>query len=622
MPLNPLNHHYAIEHQATVYDEEAMTALELAGKTTGKVNETVEAFNKLEAETKAKLTEQDDRLTSMEDIQIPSTVKDEVDGHIASGDFDRAINKYASNLEARMDNMLGAMVVGSTTGDAELIDMRTGANNYNYPSAGTAVRSQFNIAKDTTAPLSCKNLFKYAVEVKHGFYYPSRSGGPVADPLYKYYVLRLPAGRYLTPTQPSYFLNMNNGYSRDSGDLRAIDWTEESTVVYSFKEEVEPVMYAYGTSWLEVEALSEKVLSDEVKLPYTVRHLDSLFTTNNLLTKAEKFPGTYMKHDLNYPTSVSGSYDTYRVWVEPGTYTLSPKARFIANMTAGVTLDAETDDIIKSVYTFEVAEKTLFYFTMHKADINPKLYESSLEVSEVDMVGTLHMSSAVEAKNSTNTMTGKTWVACGDSFTAPWFTNAEDLIPDGTYKGKAKVYPYIIGNRNSMTVINEAISGSTLAEVSGATNHLCGDRKNAIPANADYITIKIGINDSHVKVPIGTINDTSATTFLGAWNILLEYLATNFPFAKVGVIVSNGVDSVDYANATIDACEKWGVPYLDLATDTKLPVMLRTLRTDVCSTALRIRNQQFSYSYPDNMHPNAKAHEFEASIVENWLRSI
>ena len=151
MPLNPLNHHYAIEHQATVYDEEAMTALELAGKTTGKVNETVEAFNKLEAETNNhldtqdqliddRLEAQDEKLTRMETVQIPQTVKDEVTAHIAGGDFDTAIDKYAGNLETRMDNLLGSMVTGSTTGDAELIDGRTGATGKAYANVGEHIR--------------------------------------------------------------------------------------------------------------------------------------------------------------------------------------------------------------------------------------------------------------------------------------------------------------------------------------------------------------------------------------------------------------------------------------------------------------------------------------------------
>lgn len=46
MILKPLNPHYSMENMASVYDEEAMTAIELAGRTTAKVNECVDFINK------------------------------------------------------------------------------------------------------------------------------------------------------------------------------------------------------------------------------------------------------------------------------------------------------------------------------------------------------------------------------------------------------------------------------------------------------------------------------------------------------------------------------------------------------------------------------------------------
>lgn len=45
MALDPLVKHYSMTNPASVYDEEAMTALELAGRTANKVNQCVQAFN-------------------------------------------------------------------------------------------------------------------------------------------------------------------------------------------------------------------------------------------------------------------------------------------------------------------------------------------------------------------------------------------------------------------------------------------------------------------------------------------------------------------------------------------------------------------------------------------------
>ena len=162
-----------------------------------------------------------------------------------------------------------------------------------------------------------------------------------------------------------------------------------------------------------------------------------------------------------------------------------------------------------------------------------------------------------------------------------------------------------------------------LTYVSGS--NAFSNRLQNIPLDADYITIKIGINDGadHKNFPLGVIDDLDNTTFYGAWNVVFDYLTSNFPFAKIGVIVSNGLDSIEYATATIEACKRWGIPYINLATDETLPLMLRSLRTDVTSTAKARRNEAFAVAWgAGNNHPNEKAHEFESYIIENWLKSI
>lgn len=61
MAVNPLNH-YSFTTPASQYDEEALTALELAGRTAAKVNECVDAFNNHETKTDAHLKQQDEHL--------------------------------------------------------------------------------------------------------------------------------------------------------------------------------------------------------------------------------------------------------------------------------------------------------------------------------------------------------------------------------------------------------------------------------------------------------------------------------------------------------------------------------------------------------------------------------
>lgn len=243
-----------------------------------------------------------------------------------------------------------------------------------------------------------------------------------------------------------------------------------------------------------------------------------------------------------------------------------------------------------------------------------------------------------------NVLHGKKWVACGDSFTEGDFHNSltdDYTFTSGLYAGENKVYPFWIGRRNpDLTVINEAISGSTMGAGSNGVNPFSGTRYTNIPSDADYITLMFGINDNGHGVPIGTINDNDNTTFYGAWNVVLAYFIKNFPFAHIGIIIGPGMQTSsgqNYANAEIAIAKKWGIPYLNIQFESgggKIPLMLRTSNPDVNATItvdgetmpLKTYVNNIQYVNPStdtpNYHPNEKAHELESYFIEAWLRTI
>ncbi len=134
--------HYSLNNPASIYDEEALTALELAARTAKKANETVEDQNKLRIETEAKMREQDHRLTVMETVQIPETIVEEMDEKIEDGTFDGRISLYLNDLENRIDNMLGSMTEGSTTMDGEIIDARIDPTGKVHTNLGERIRDR------------------------------------------------------------------------------------------------------------------------------------------------------------------------------------------------------------------------------------------------------------------------------------------------------------------------------------------------------------------------------------------------------------------------------------------------------------------------------------------------
>jgi len=245
---------------------------------------------------------------------------------------------------------------------------------------------------------------------------------------------------------------------------------------------------------------------------------------------------------------------------------------------------------------------------------------------------------------SYNPLYGKKWSVCGDSFT----DGATDtVLPDGKYVGYKAVYPYIIGNRNNMNIVSFFRGGQTLAYPSDGTFHnsltdpTSPNFYQKIPSDTDYITIYLGINDSHHEngqggdgedptgiIPFGMLTDSTTATYYGAWNVVLTWLLENRPFAHIGIIVSNGCDREAYRTAQLEIAKKYGVPYIDLNGDERTPAMIRTQNPDISSTVKQILRQKQAVDSDGsktgivNTHPNDSAHKYESYFIEDFLRSI
>lgn len=305
----------------------------------------------------------------------------------------------------------------------------------------------------------------------------------------------------------------------------------------------------------------------------------------------------------------------------------------------------------------------VFGFSMSKPDVGVQLenvFISSVKKQNIDLIVKLQPKQFIyisgnenkvkasivrdikyfvdkQAQSTGNVLYGKKYAACGDSFTEAIFQNIQD---ESGLTGKDspelwdaqwncwKSYAYHIAKRNGMTFYQNGVSGSTMHNkdaISFSRNRYNDTSK--IPLDTDYLTIMFGLNENSIAdspETLGDENSTDDTTWWGAWNKVLKYYITNMPNCKIGIIIADSWFNEKLRDATIKIAEYYGIPYLDLKGDTKVPMMIGGRYSSlgkVSPEAVKQRNEAFQISKEDS-HPNPKAHLYRSTIIENFLKSL
>ena len=117
----------------------------------------LENLNQYSEETSGKIKKKIAEHTDNGDVHVTTTDKSNWNGYASKIEQNKTdistvktdiqnLQNQDNVLSSRIDN-LSTLSEGSTTGDAELIDMRVGADGNTYPNAGTAVRTQVSELK-------------------------------------------------------------------------------------------------------------------------------------------------------------------------------------------------------------------------------------------------------------------------------------------------------------------------------------------------------------------------------------------------------------------------------------------------------------------------------------------
>ena len=227
----------------------------------------------------------------------------------------------------------------------------------------------------------------------------------------------------------------------------------------------------------------------------------------------------------------------------------------------------------------------------------------------------------------TSPLDGKKWFAFGDSFTCGNFTGYVDSqgntgTASDAYDSEYSMYKtwaYRIMKRHNMRLINAAAGGARSQYMTS------GNLYQTVPADTDYVTIMLGLND--ISTNFGTEDDTDPTTWNGAWNVTLDWLRSNRPTAKIGVIIPPSWLGDSWRIEIENKCKMHGVPVLNLYRNAEVPALLGTLDgtklakadMDVTRSIAVTSNNVVTNS---NEHPNLNCFEQMSHCIENFMQNL
>lgn len=566
-----------------------------------------------------------------------------------------AIDK-ANQAQAKadlVDTKLDNIIIESGTSDAEVVAARTDSNGQTFTTLGNRLDTQFGEIKEDLNDISdgVANIeYIDLLAVQTSGYYIAADGTVTASGTSYFVTQMIDVSAYAVIKVTA---SANWGhllYAFYDENEHFVSGPKSNNVETRTQIENELVRVPEGVKYIMLSNAYNVILSKVYGQSITVKGLSELENALDAVTGAESYSIEFVES----PTWSAGYINKNGSISEGGTsYVYSTK------------IPVKQGDIIKTINTISGNVNGMRFVTAYNAS-GVAVFASGVESANTYTVpegiasiaisisynatpattyAVHHIQSVtddvLDSANKSDVLFAKKWCVVGDSFTF----GGQSVMPafdSGRYKGARKSYPYFIGNRTHINIVDFSANGKTLAYPSDGSfansfTNLSSDYSyQNIPADVDYITIYLGINDSHHAsgssgsdgedvtgvIPIGTVDDTTTATFGGAWNVVLSWLITNRPKAHIGIIVSNGVDSVAYRNLTIDIAKKYGIAYIDLNGDERTPAMIRPQNNDISSAVKTALINKWAVDPSTNTHPNTDAHEYESFFIENFLRSI
>lgn len=617
--IDKMNVHYSFTNPASVHDEEALTALELAGRQGAKINAVIDDQNKLRTETENHLKNQDSKIEIHKDVVIPQTVTSEVQKQINNGTFANAIDEYAGGLEARVDNLLGSMKEGSTTMDAEIIDARVDNDGNTWANAGKNIRSHQKKVETFLNTMTTPIVEKVEKPLSAGYYQPD--GYFQTADYYRGFSVDVSAGDV-------FLLYAVYGYSccgalctDENGNVVKVFFhneskplTEKFTTPIVIPENATKLLVSSSiTSSTEnyggLTPILMKVSGYDANLGSLKEYFDNILATINRGDEVYVDAGTsalgMLGADGRPMTTTASSYSVITVNVECGeTYHIKGNAH-MNKMTYALYNSGDFPVILGMCVTGESVQSDETIITI-------PVGVKKMRVAGISYVGSFVRKLVERQSANEHKWNHLKWCCVGDSLTEL------NIRTDKHY------FDYV-QEKTGIQVVNMGVSGTGYKNGESSDNAFYQRIVN-VPEGCDVVTI-FGSGNDGSSGEIGTPTDTGTTTICGCVNTTLDKLYEKHPTIQVGIVSPTpwGWQTPDdpecfmykYSNALKSICEIRGIPFLDLFRLSGF----RTMKNGVINS--ETHDLLFSKDpVGNNTHPNELGHKIISGHFYHFLTSL